>query len=504
MNVRPWYLHSLFLVYALVLIFNLYHHEMWRDELRAWALTNASQSIPDLFHRLNFEGHPSLWYVLLFPFSRVSANPVFLQVLNAAAALGVAWLLIYRSPFTFVEKLVFCFGYYTCYEYAVISRNYMIGFLLVLLICRGFLHWRRNLFWLSLALFLLFQCNFYAILIGIGLSAGLLMLIGQARLTFPKTTWIRIGLAVVIALVGLAFALWTLIPPSDGSSYPYDRWFLVGDLRRIRDAFSGVFSGLLPVPPRTLNFWNHSWFQNTTVMAVFGMLFVALLAWMFRKDRPVLLIFLISFLLIFTFFYSKSIAQSRHLGHYFIVSLACYWLFRQNNSRTRPAWGVFPVAALVSLHLPGALWASYVDARSPFSNTQRTVNFIQANFPAGTPLAGELDGLVAALSSSLNQEIHFLNNGKTGYYNFNNLSYYPPPGVAMSRLIALVDSAPKRRVVLAAASRWPQDTAYELPAVGQARLVYSSGRRYQIRCLAFFGGAIEEWENYYVYDCREL
>ena len=64
-----------FLGVALLLIFSVFHHVMWRDELQVWMVVRESPSIESLFHNLKFEWHPAAWYVLVWILQRFFDNP---------------------------------------------------------------------------------------------------------------------------------------------------------------------------------------------------------------------------------------------------------------------------------------------------------------------------------------------------------------------------------------------------------------------------------------------
>ena len=71
-----------FLVYCALVVCMIAMHGMWLDELQPWCVARDSSSLMDLYHNTRFEGHPPLWYVLLFVITRFSDNPVLMQVLH--------------------------------------------------------------------------------------------------------------------------------------------------------------------------------------------------------------------------------------------------------------------------------------------------------------------------------------------------------------------------------------------------------------------------------------
>ncbi|MEW6733270.1 MAG: hypothetical protein AB1489_18220, partial [Acidobacteriota bacterium] len=74
------------ITFLLLGLIGLNHHEMWGDELQAWLIARDSQSIPDLFHNLRYEGHPALWHIGLYLLSRFTHDPIAMQVFHLLLA----------------------------------------------------------------------------------------------------------------------------------------------------------------------------------------------------------------------------------------------------------------------------------------------------------------------------------------------------------------------------------------------------------------------------------
>ena len=129
------YKHIIFGLYLIVLALNIYYHEFWGDELQSWNLAKGSTSFFGLLQNIRYEGHPPLWYILLYGLSKISHNPSGIKVLHYCIASLVAYILCYKSPFNSIVKLFVLFGYYFVYEYSAISRNYSIALLLIFSIC---------------------------------------------------------------------------------------------------------------------------------------------------------------------------------------------------------------------------------------------------------------------------------------------------------------------------------------------------------------------------------
>src|SRR5690348_347110 len=57
---------GLFITWTIAACLIATRHEFWRDEVRALSLVTEASSLIDLWHSLQDEGHPILWYLLLY------------------------------------------------------------------------------------------------------------------------------------------------------------------------------------------------------------------------------------------------------------------------------------------------------------------------------------------------------------------------------------------------------------------------------------------------------
>src|SRR5207302_6171201 len=117
--------------------FALTRHPMWLDEAQAWCVARDAHSLRELFWNMRYDGHPALWYLCLFGVTRLTHNPVAMQILHVTIATMTVALIAWRSPFAPFERWLLAFGYLFAFEYAVISRGYAVGVFLVFMIC----HW---------------------------------------------------------------------------------------------------------------------------------------------------------------------------------------------------------------------------------------------------------------------------------------------------------------------------------------------------------------------------
>ena len=114
------------------------HHEMWRDEMMAWLLARDAATPWQVFSLIKYEGHPGLWYLLIWPFAHLSWNPAWMQALHALIAGAAVFVLLRYAPFSWPLRVVLALGYFLAYEWAVIARNYAVSVLLLFLFCAGY------------------------------------------------------------------------------------------------------------------------------------------------------------------------------------------------------------------------------------------------------------------------------------------------------------------------------------------------------------------------------
>ena len=127
------------LPFLALLYIQLAHHVLWRDELNALAITWASPTIPSLFWHIHHEGHPWLWYVILWIPSRFTQSVLVLKIVQGIISTAIILFVAFRSPFRTWEKVLILSGYFFLFEYTVLSRMYGVMLLLFVVYL-----WRRT------------------------------------------------------------------------------------------------------------------------------------------------------------------------------------------------------------------------------------------------------------------------------------------------------------------------------------------------------------------------
>ena len=154
--------------------------------------------------------HPALFYILEWLVTRVTSDPMAIQIMQLGLAIGV-WIIVYvYSPFSRLEKILILLSYFLFWEYFVMSRNYvliaLIGFAFIALRERQ----PRPEFALWLLLGLLANAHMYSTIWSMVLAAMLAIEVAGAADPCPDMCSVA-GAAMYLAL--LAFAIVMMEPP---------------------------------------------------------------------------------------------------------------------------------------------------------------------------------------------------------------------------------------------------------------------------------------------------
>src|SRR5256885_261589 len=94
---EKWTVPVVYIVYLAVLAFTIGHHELWGDELHSWNIAKASNSFTDLIAKSRYEGHPPLWYTIMWTLSRFTHQLHYLQCVQFIIIAVAVYLLMFRS-----------------------------------------------------------------------------------------------------------------------------------------------------------------------------------------------------------------------------------------------------------------------------------------------------------------------------------------------------------------------------------------------------------------------
>jgi len=115
------------ILFSIVAGIGKYHHEMWRDELEALMKVTGSVSP---FHISCYSS--LVYYSFLEVIVNLFPHPAMAYQICHLLFITLAVFIFNRySPFSYLQKLLFTFGYFMLFEYGIISRPYSFSILLI-------------------------------------------------------------------------------------------------------------------------------------------------------------------------------------------------------------------------------------------------------------------------------------------------------------------------------------------------------------------------------------
>jgi hypothetical protein len=423
--------------FFLVALFGMWHHEMWRDEHQAWLVARDASSVPGVFQNMRYEGNPALWHLFLFLITRVTHNPVFMQAFHLLIATGFIFVFNRYAPLKIVYKILFTFGYFPLYEYAIISRSYGLGVLLLFIVCALYKNRTAHYLLIAIILALLSNVTVYSALISIGL-AGVLFLDYIFYQTKEKKRTLQLigGLAIVAAAV--IFSFYQIIPDKD-NSFPAAYASKVFEAPRWGYILSKVLSSYFYIPAIQQNFWNtngyltdptsingltYSQWLDQNPAYLWGYFYLPILSLLiglivFLRKPMILLLYSGVTLALLSVYYYTALVHSRYCGHLLITLVICYWLaeyypdrnyknvilsfFSRLGKRISKAF----LFLVLLFNLIGAVVAYTMDYQYKFSSGKDAADYLLKNKLNDLPIIGITDFVQSPIATYLDKKIYY-------------------------------------------------------------------------------------------------
>ncbi len=146
------------IIYALLTLTCVLHHEVWRDEAQVW-LVVRDLDIMGIINHVRMEGHPLLWYFLVLPLAKLNLPVMSMQILSWSFMTAAAGIFLWKSPFNLITKLCIVFSSGFIYHLIVLSRNYSLIPIFIFLLAILYPIQKQRPFLYSITLALLSQTH---------------------------------------------------------------------------------------------------------------------------------------------------------------------------------------------------------------------------------------------------------------------------------------------------------------------------------------------------------
>jgi hypothetical protein len=305
-------------VWLAAVVFTESRHEFWRDEVRALSLVQTANSPFDLFRIIQYDGHPVLWYLILYAGNAILHTNAVLPIAAVGIGFAAAALFLFVAPMPFWFKGLFLFSAIPFYEFSVMARNYGISMLLLFIIAGLYPHREKLGAVLALAIALLANTNVHSIVFaGLITAVWTWDTIAGKRTALSARGWVVRGFYVLIILAGMIVGATAAFPRENTILTPIRQTLNLPDLVQaaVDSALhpEATFDRVLPVLlPRAI------------VAALF---FLAMFGLLFRPQLFLAAFFgAVAFGVIFRLVYFGFL---RHQGLYIVFLVFLYWVYRR-------------------------------------------------------------------------------------------------------------------------------------------------------------------------------
>lgn len=415
--------------FVVVLGFSIAHHEMWRDEIQVWLIVRASESLPSLLRNMDYEGHPPLWYLVVWLLESLFSSIRVLQLANIVFAAITIWYLLRLERVPRAFRLLWPLTYMLFYEYGTLSRNYFIGiaFLMLALFC-AFEHRRAMLAYVFLALAAFTNVYCAAIAGAVGASWLLLGASGVGQDEHTRKISDALGgryflMACLLATILIAGLV--ALPPADSAV----KATLQFDWGRIEHIVAMFVRGAFLAPDVTALRWNGPHLFDVLGLgrsAQFWMSigFMTIVAWLSRRSLALLGYWLMAAgglvtvgLVTDRFFFWRHSGQAAVAFAVWYI-MYCYLRPRGSERRPQTAALVAIITVFLATNSVATIPAVVADVERSFSYGGEAARYVRSHYdPRTTLLLGYEDSRVSAVHAFAPEfPFVYLNSGAAGGY----------------------------------------------------------------------------------------
>ncbi len=338
------------LIYAALISFISAHHEVWRDEVEALSTVIGSQSLVDAFINLRNYGHPYLWYLILYLAFKITHVFVVLKIMHILIAVSAIYIFLLKAPFDWFQKILFMFGYFPFYQYAVVNRDYVLGMFLLFLLCSLFKQRFKKSILFGIVVFFLANTVIHALIIALSVTLSWVAEYFYLRCKRSEEKDIdprSFNAGILIALSGIVLSLictW----PNKTATQAVNLYHL--DLLTSITTVIRAIAKPLVSPCETFSIlFLHTIFSSLCLPVFFSSCVIWLLyAYLLRKPF-ILIIFLLSTMGIQLFFSLIYPGLIYHLGFLYLLIITALWMDAAENNSGKT---LYRLPASVALRLP--------------------------------------------------------------------------------------------------------------------------------------------------------
>jgi hypothetical protein len=434
----PYLLTAIFLTLSIVLAFR---HEIWNDAAAAWNLSIDSSAIQEFITNMRGDsyGHPYLWNAILYFISHyITSNVESMKAVHLAISTTTVFLFLKYAPFNKIIKTLFVFGYFPFFEYSIISRNYAIGVLPIIIFCILYKNKYKNIILIAVTLFFMGHAHVFTFVISMIFVLMIIIdFIIDRKIAAQKINKIYLGIAFVIVVAEILSLYWHLGSlATQGSAFAptiftmFDKTF--EQYRQSAYLISkGIISAVIPIPDITINFWwgnlINTFLSKFNFIYTFIFSLILIIIPIFIIKRRTIFLYVFGSICILALPFVGIGGELRQFGFLFIFLIACLWisnisnrggeyLIKYRGNQNKIFLNTFLIVIL-SLSIVGSSVASYFDFRYPFSSGKQVAEYIDENFDKDNiVMVGYKDADVQTVMAYMNKGMYLPQFGQFGRF----------------------------------------------------------------------------------------
>jgi len=429
-NAYPYIVTVIFLTLSILLILR---HELWRDELISWHFGSETASFSEFIKTVDMNGNNTYaWFAILYFISHfITQNPESMKIIHLAISTASVFLILKYAPFNKIIRVMLVFGYFFFYEYSIISRNYVLGVLCIVIFCILYKNKYNNILPIAIVLFFMGQSSILSFIISIALFLMLAIefIIDRKYIT-KNIKKVYVILAILIVVCEISFVYLQVnsqisITSAQAAGSSIFNKSIEENLTSAIRVSKGVIDAYIPLPQFILNFWDRDrlisyLLSNYRFLYTFLFSTILFLVPIFIIKRKVVIAYLAGSILIMfiPFFIYRGFI--RHFGHLFILFIICLWLSNINKSDKYlisfkgKANKILQTSFLAIILIPSLISSSaafYYDWKYPFSNGKYVAKYIEENFNKDEIIiVGYQDYAAETISEYLDKNIYYPNS----------------------------------------------------------------------------------------------
>lgn len=419
-------------------LWGIMNHELWLDEAHHYLLARDSNSFKDLITHTRYEGHPIVWNLILYWVTRVTVNPIWMQVLHISIMTCTVSVFLKKAPFPLLFKLLFIFGYFMFYEYNILSRNYNLGILFVFLACSFYQN--RTAKFILIATLLGIASNSHAVFLILASAMMFLLLLERyevEKLKLSRKTWIGLLIFTTLAIISII----QIIPPTDTSFF--ERGKDITFLQKISKSLSPFFKSIFLIPDITQHsFWNTNILVNYNKNIAGGFAIVSLVIpyLLFYKNKKIMWYVYIGIIGVGVFFFISALNAARYYGALYLLLITALWFNNYKNPTSNAPIYAFAkekksflqlpenilkkikrilIYSILGLHFISGMYAYTMDIIHPFTTAKQSAQYLKKNHSIQKTITAP-GCSAAALSAYIEKSIYYTStNSFENYCRFN-------------------------------------------------------------------------------------